>query len=198
MSRKNLLSRVVAMQAANIMAKMRKIKYAVFSNNIVIGKALHPQPVLALGTGSIKVGLNSRIGYYPAPHFFSTYAHLEARTEKALIEIGDNTQINNGFTAIAERSSIVIGNNCLIGTQCEIYDSDFHALSKSARDSGHVSQCSSVVIEDDVFIGSNVRILKGVKIGFGAVIGNSSVVTRDVPPQSVASGAPAVFRRRLN
>jgi maltose O-acetyltransferase len=198
MSRKGLALRALALLATKALVWIRVIKYSVLSNNLVIGKPLRLQPILALGAGLIRFGQNVRIGYYPSPHFFSAYAHLEARAGESLIEIGDGTQINNGFVAIAEKSSIKIGDNCLIGTRCEIYDSDFHALAKSGRESGQAHQCRPVVIEDDVFIGSNVRILKGVKIGHGAVIGNSSVVTRDIPPFCVASGVPAVVRRQLN
>jgi acetyltransferase-like isoleucine patch superfamily enzyme len=48
-----------------------------------------------------------------------------------------------------------------------------------------------VAIADDVFIGSNVRIMKGVSIGAGAVIANSSVVVSDIPANCVAAGNPA-------
>jgi maltose O-acetyltransferase len=198
MSRKGIASRALTLLATKAAAWIRAAKYSVLSNNLVIGNSLGPQPVLALGAGLIKVGLNVKIGYYPSPHFFSTYAHLEARADEALIEIGDGTHINNGFVAIAEKSSITIGSNCLIGTRCEIFDSDFHALTRLSRETGQAYHSRPVVVEDDVFIGSNVRILKGVRIGHGAVIGNSSVVTRDIPPRCVASGAPAVVRRQLN
>lgn len=198
MSRKSFPARIAARLLASAAAGLRVIKYQALSSNSIDGALLRIQPTLALGSGSIKVGTDVGIGYYPSPHFFSTYAHLEARAAGAFISIGSNTQINNGFVAIAEKSSIAIGANCLIGTRVEIYDSDFHSLEKSERELRKPHQCRPVVIEDDVFIGSNVRILKGVTIGRGAVIGNQSVVTRDVPPHCIASGAPAVIRRRLN
>ena len=114
MSRKGIALRALALLATKVAVWTRAVKYSALSNNFVIGNLLGPQPVLALGAGLIKVGRNVRIGYYPSPHFFSTYAHLEARAGEALIEIGDGTHINNGFVAIAEKSSIVIGSNCLI------------------------------------------------------------------------------------
>lgn len=198
MSRKSFTSRSLVRLLTRAVAGLRTIKYLALSSNSIDGDLLRIQPTLALGLGSIKVGTDVRIGYYPSPHFFSTYAHLESRAPGASTCIGDNTQINNGFVAIAEKSSITIGANCLIGTRVEIYDSDFHPLAKSARELKEPNQCRPVAIEDDVFIGSNVRILKGVTIGCGAVIGNQSVVTKDIPPHCVASGAPAVLRRRLN
>ncbi|QNJ24561.1 hexapeptide transferase [Synechococcus sp. SYN20] len=199
MSRKRFFSRAVALFASRALARSRAIKYAALSDNRLIGTPVRVQPILALGSGLIRVGRNVKVGCYPSPHFFSSYAHLEARTNSSLISIGENTSINNGFVAIAEKTSIVIGNSCLVGTRCEIYDSDFHALAKSDRETGQPHRCSPVVIEDHVFIGSNVRILKGVTIGCGVVIGNQSVVTRDIPPpHCVASGAPAVVIKQLN
>lgn len=197
MSRKTLFRRAVASLMTKALAKSRVKKYSILSNNTIEGSPLRLQPVIALGSGLIKVGRNVCIGSYPSPHFFSSYAHIEARKDTSIVKIGDNTHINNGFVAIAEESSIAIGDGCLIGTRCEIYDSDFHPLAKSDRESREPHKCLSIVIEDYVFIGSNVRILKGVTIGHGAVIGNQSVVTKDVPPHCVASGAPAVVRKQL-
>jgi galactoside O-acetyltransferase len=54
-----------------------------------------------------------------------------------------------------------------------------------------------IVIEDKVWIGSNVVVLPGVTIGYGAVIGAGSVVTRDIPPMTVAVGTPCRVVRRV-
>ena len=48
-----------------------------------------------------------------------------------------------------------------------------------------------IVIEDDVWIGFNATILKGVKIGKGAIIGASTIITKDVPPYAIMVGSPA-------
>lgn len=58
-------------------------------------------------------------------------------------------------------------------------------------DSQGFGEEKSVVIEDDVWIGSRVTILPGVTVGTGSVIGASSVVTKDIPPYSIACGNPA-------
>lgn len=52
-----------------------------------------------------------------------------------------------------------------------------------------------VVIEDDVWIGAHATILKGVRIGRGAVVGAGAVVTRSVPEYSVVAGVPAEIKR---
>jgi len=132
-----------------------------------------------------------KIGFSPSPLFFSTYAYMEARNSGARITIGDGTWINNGFSAIAEHTSITIGQRVLIGANVEILDSDFHGIRVVDRNVSRSDWARPVVIEDDVFIGSNARVLKGVTIGRGAVIANSSIVVSDIPADSVAGGNPA-------
>ncbi len=87
--------------------------------------------------------------------------------------------------------SITIGNNVLIGSGSLITDSDSHPLHMLERDDSSKIQKAPVVIEDGVFIGARALILKGVRIGLGSVIGAGAVVTRDVPPMTVAAGNPA-------
>jgi len=73
-----------------------------------------------------------------------------------------------------------------------IIDTDFHALDPAERARGAPSQLPrSVRIEDDVFVGTQALILKGVTIGRGAVVGAGSVVTKDVPPFTIVGGNPA-------
>lgn len=79
----------------------------------------------------------------------------------------------------------------MIGTNVEIYDSDFHGIRVCDRVVSKVEWAKPVVIEDDVFLGSNVRVLKGVTIGRGSVIANGSVVIKDIPSSVVAGGIPA-------
>lgn len=175
-----------------LIRKSRIILYKILSNQKIEGNVRLIQAAQIIGPGKIVVGKNVQIGFFPSPLFFSTYAYLESRSANAIISIGENTQINNGFIAIAEKSSISIGCNCLIGTSVEIYDSDFHALSFLDRAEGKSHLAKEVRIGDNVFIGSNVKILKGVIIGDGAVIANGAIVTRDIPSSSVAAGIPAI------
>lgn len=112
-----------------------------------------------------------------------------------VIRIGDYC----GFTStvFSSRSSITVGNNVKIGANVRIFDHDYHSLSyenrrNAASDSGDVKS-EAVIIEDDVFIGTNAMILKGVRIGARSVIGAGSVVTiREIPPDSIVAGNPAV------
>ena len=180
-----------------IVQRLRAAWYWCLSTNRFIGSPFLHQPLQVAGSGMIEFDRNVHIGVFPSPGFLDTYAYIEARNPSATVKIGENTWINNGFRCIAEHSSISIGANCLIGANVEILDSDFHGLRLDERSISKPEWASPVVVEDRVFIGSNVRIMKGVRIGKGAVIANSSLVTGDVPSMAVAGGMPARIIRTL-
>lgn len=118
-------------------------------------------------------------------------------TDGASIVIGNNVGMSS--TVIWCHNSINIGNNVKIGGNCTLIDTDSHSLDYLKRrdfrtDDG---QSKPIVIEDDVLIGMNTLILKGVTIGARSVIGAGSVVTRNIPPDSVACGNPAKVVKTL-
>jgi acetyltransferase-like isoleucine patch superfamily enzyme len=170
----------------------RIIKYKLLSTAKLSGKPNLNQPLQTMGSGELEILGKVNIGYLTSPLFFSTYSYIEARNISAKIIINEGTWINNNFTAIAEHTSISIGKRVLIGTGVEIYDSDFHGITVNNRNQSNPEWARPVVIEDDVFIGSNCKILKGVKINKGSVIANSSVVVKDIPAGAIAAGNPAV------
>jgi len=147
-------------------------------------------PAMLIGKGSIQFYNNVNLGYWPSPFFFSSYIHIEARNESAKIIIGNNVFINNNTVIVCDKTTIKIGNNVLVGTSVEIYDSDFHSINPTERNSDkHI--CSSVTLEDNVFVGSNSKILKGVSIGENSIVANSSVVTKSFPGNVIIGGNPA-------
>lgn len=184
---KKFIKRLIAFS----IQKPRVLLYLLLSTNKVHGTPSYIQPVQTLGAGKITINDNVTIGYSPSPFFFSTYAYIEARNPAALISIGQGTKINNNFCVIADFTSITIGNDCLLGTNVEIYDSDFHGTSLATRRVSKKEFSSQVTIGNDVFIGSNVRIMKGVNVGDGTVIANGSIVTNDIPSGVIAGGNPA-------
>ncbi|MBR5902244.1 acyltransferase [bacterium] len=110
----------------------------------------------------------------------------------AKLEIGDDTGISGGSFCAAQ--SVKIGSGCLIGANALVTDCDFHALKPEGR--RHNSNpndvgCAPVVIEDNVWLGANVTVLKGVRIGRDSVVAAGSVVTRDLPAGVLAAGVPA-------
>lgn len=149
------------------------------------------QPVLILGNGVVEFETNVKLGCFPSPFLLSGYIHLEARGKATSIKFGEDSHINNNFVAIAEHTAITIGKRCFIGTNVEIYDSDFHGIKVSDRSTSNPEKAKPVVIGDDVFIGSNVKIMKGVVIGVGSVIANGSIVVGEIPSGVIAGGNPA-------
>jgi acetyltransferase-like isoleucine patch superfamily enzyme len=175
----------------------RILVYKFLSKASFCGDPILNQPLQTVGLGSIEFLGRVNIGVFPSPYFFSTYAYIEARNSSVKISIGDGTWVNNNFCAIAEHTFIKIGRRVLIGTNVEIYDSDFHGIRIIDRNKSSPECARPVVIEDDVFLGSNVRILKGVTIGYGSVIANSSVVISDIPAGVIAGGIPARVLRKI-
>jgi acetyltransferase-like isoleucine patch superfamily enzyme len=109
----------------------------------------------------------------------------------ATASIGKGTYLNRGVTLVCDRE-VRIGRNCSISWDVVIMDTDQHVRS------GAGGPPSPVVIEDDVWIGCRAIILKGVRIGRGAVIGAGAIVTRDVPAGALAVGQPARVLRLLD
>lgn len=108
----------------------------------------------------------------------------------AHISIGDGSYLNRN-TEIVAAGSVTIGKDCKIGRDVIVMDSDQHELPGRALVIDHV------VIEDRVWIGARAMVLKGVTIGHDSIIGAGAVVTRDVPPLSVAVGQPARVIRSI-
>lgn len=112
------------------------------------------------------------------------------------IEIGDRSGI--GINAFI-RADVSIGSNVMMGPRVTIYGRD-HNVDRTdipMMDQG-MGSFEPIVIEDDVWIGANATILKGVRISRGSIVGSGAVVTKDVPPYSIVGGNPAkVIRSRL-
>lgn len=171
--------------------------FKALSNNKIAGNPKIKSPLQTVGKGEISIDDSVVFGVFPSPYFFSTYCYIEARSVTSRVTIKKGTFINNGFSAISEASDIYIGERCLIGTSVEIMDSDFHALHPTDRKLGYRPESGSIIIGNDVFIGSNVKILKGVTIGDACVIGSGSLVVQSIPEGTVAAGVPAKALRKL-
>ncbi|WP_277881716.1 MULTISPECIES: acyltransferase [Cyanophyceae] len=106
------------------------------------------------------------------------------------IEIGERTYIGPYFCA-AGPGDIKIGKNCMIASHSSMYANN-HIFSDRDVPIAHQGViCKGILIEDDCWLGTGVRVLDGVTIGRGSVIGAGAVVTKDIPPFSVAVGVPA-------
>lgn len=123
------------------------------------------------------IGLNHRC-------ILSTY------TKRAKLIIGDKCSFSG--VSIWCHESITIGNNVRVGANCTIMDSDQHT------DDPRAGKNKPVIIEDNVWLGGNVMVLKGVTIGKNTLIGAGSIVTKSIPSNVIAAGNPCRVIRELD
>jgi acetyltransferase-like isoleucine patch superfamily enzyme len=122
--------------------------------------------------------------------------------EQGRVRIGDYCYFTNAVLLC--ELELRIGSYVVIGWNATLADTDFHPIAPAERIADAIA-CSPlgagrprpeiarrpVIIEDDVWIGPNATILKGVRLGAGSWIEAGSLVTRDVPPRSRVLGNPA-------
>lgn len=125
------------------------------------------------------------------------------------IDIGEWCYIGEG-TRIWSAAKVKIGDRVLISHNVNIHDTNGHPISAESRHNhfkeiakiGHPEnikdiRSESILINNDVWIGFNSSIMKGVTVGEGAVVAAGSVVTKDVPPWTIVAGNPAKIIREL-
>lgn len=121
------------------------------------------------------------------PNFWCDYGYL--------IEIGENFYANHGLT-ILDGAGVVFGDNVFIGPNCGFHTA-CHPIDYISRNKGF-EYAKKIIVGDNVWIGANVQVLAGVSIGDNAVIGAGSVVTKDIPSNTVAVGNPCRVIRKIN
>jgi acetyltransferase-like isoleucine patch superfamily enzyme len=136
----------------------------------------------------------------------------KSRMDGVLFNIGERGSVTIGDQCCFEEVFLIcedeirIGSRVFIGWRSTIVDSDFHPVAPAERLADVVAcsplaagrtrpplPCRPVVIDDDVWIGPNATILKGVHVGAGAFIEPGAVVVRDVPPRARMMGNPAIL-----
>jgi acetyltransferase-like isoleucine patch superfamily enzyme len=114
---------------------------------------------------------------------------ISTQTREAAISIGNNCGFSG--TVIGAFKSIKIGNNVKCGANTLITDGDWHF------DDPRTYPPKEIIIEDNVWLGLNTIVLKGVTIGENTLIGANSVVTKSIPANVIAAGNPCVTIRNL-
>lgn len=111
------------------------------------------------------------------------------------VTIGNDVYIGPHALFLCTESQIFIGNKVLFGPHVTIIGGD-HRITDVGRFiydvlDKHPDDDQDVHIEDDVWIGTNTTLLKGVTVGRGAVVAAGALVTKDVPPYAIVGGVPA-------
>ncbi len=113
------------------------------------------------------------------------------------LTIGDHTSINSGVI-FGLTCELTLGKNVLVADNVSFRtaDHEFSDVDRPMVEQGE--RRGSIVVEDGVWLGANVTVLRGVRIGRDAIVGANAVVTRDVPACAIVGGVPArLIRSRL-
>jgi acetyltransferase-like isoleucine patch superfamily enzyme len=123
-----------------------------------------------------------------------------------LIKIGKNFVANNDIH-IGCTNKVIIGDNVLLGSNIYITDHDHGIYDINTLNNSNpierpidrvLTNNGHVIINDNVFIGEYVVILKNVEIGIGSIIGSNSVVNKNIPPYSIAVGNPVKIVKKFD
>jgi acetyltransferase-like isoleucine patch superfamily enzyme len=146
-----------------------------------------------LGPLRVRIGRDCRINGK------TTFAGRPSTRPQPMLEIGDNVGIS-WQTSISVGTRVVLGDNVRIAQRCFLAGYPGHPQDADDRAAGlpcTESQIGDIVLEPDVWLGTGVMVMPGVRIGRGTIVAAGSVVTRDLPPFVVAGGMPAKVIREL-
>lgn len=158
--------------------------------------AVYGLPYLWRMNGAMSVGERVTINSMPSIYGHGQFPRCMFSTSpRGVIEIGDDTFIAGSVLFAFDR--IKIGKRVLIAGGCRIIDHNGHPVDMIPRFNNFNEEPGFITIEDDVWLGCDVMVCKGVTIGAGSVIGAKSIVTHDIPPMVFAAGNPAQVIRPL-
>ena len=110
------------------------------------------------------------------------------------IKVGENFYANHGLV-ILDGGGVTFGDNVFIAPSCGFHTAG-HPIDFERRNQG-LEYAYPIVVGDNVWIGAGVQVMPGVTIGSNVVIGGGSIVTKDIPSDSVAVGNPCRVIRKI-
>lgn len=179
-----------------------KLKLLLTINEVDYGKHLrccNSTPFLQINkeSGLVSFGDNVIFNSYTAQSWNSKCKLIVLA--HASLTIGNNSGING--VMIYSSKKVQIGNNVKIGGGTRISDSNHHSidyqLRRNPKDDAKNVKSASVIIGDDVFIGANCYIGKGISIGDRSIIAAGSVVVKSIPSDEIWGGNPAKFIKKI-
>lgn len=179
-----------------------RFKFLLTINGINYGNVVrcyNATPALQINrnSGVVSFGKNVMFNSY-TDHSWNSKCKLIVLA-KATLTIGDNSGMNGAMIYCSQK--VVIGNHVKIGGGTRISDSNHHSLDykirRTSEDSKH-AKSAPIIIGNDVFIGANCYIGKGVTIGDRSIVAAGSVVVKSIPADEIWGGNPAKFVKKIN
>ena len=161
----------------------------------VMGRAVIPETTILEPLSVIFVGAQ---GVLELGEMNTLYPHVSIRIDQGWMRTGIEVSFGPGVAIYEPRAGLEIGNHCMIAGGTMICGVEHGSADLDMPMRHQPAGASKIVIEDNVWIGMRVVIAPGVTIGRGAIIGAGSVVTRDIPPGSIAWGSPCVVMKSRN
>lgn len=191
---------------SHILSEVKKISDYLYLKSVGVNTKygyvkLNGRPFIQRYTGSsitigknvtINSSLNSNVAGINHPTILATVS------AEATITIENDSGLS-GSTIVCV-NKVHIGKNVGLGVNTNVYDTDFHVINKDERiKQKDISEAASkpVIINNNVWIGGNCTILKGVSIGDGSVVGSNSLVTKSIPKNCLYGGVPAKLIREI-
>ena len=150
---------------------------------------------LPLVTGALRI----RLGADCRVSGITTFSGRTSGDRTPSLEVGSNVDIGWQNT-IAVGRRVVIGDHCRLAGQVFLAGYPGHPIDPAARARGEAEtedQVGDIILEEDVWLATGVKVMGGVRIGRGTIVAAGSVVTRDLPPMVLAGGVPARVLRPL-
>ena len=172
----------IARARGRLMPPLWRLRALFGGPTVVVGRRLSIERRLVIsGPGTVVLGNDVSVGLETV---------LYTINREARIEIGDRVFLNG--TRVNCAQSVRIGRDSMIG-RAWILDTDYHSTSRRRRTDPTLEKgVGPVDIAENVWIATQAGILKGVSIGQNAVVSFGAVVVRDVPPDRIVGGNPAV------
>lgn len=154
-----------------------------------------------IGFKGIKIGHNFYAGQ---GLWLEAVSDKNEKLKTTKLTIGNDVSFSD-FNHIGAFNFIKIGNHVLFGSKCYVTDHN-HGIYQGNQQSNidvapenrKLTKDGTVIIEDNVWLGDNVVVLPNVTIGYGSIIGAGAIVTKSIPAECMAVGAPAHVIKRWN
>jgi acetyltransferase-like isoleucine patch superfamily enzyme len=157
------------------------------------GVELGSDPMIAAGVVGRRGAARNQSGKVKAGKKLRCEQGVILNASGGSIEIGNEVYLGP-YTVIYGHGGVKIGDQCLFAMHCTILSSNHTVPPYGVAVRSQPDELRPTTIGNDVWLGAGVTILGGVSVGDGCIVGAGAVVTKDLPPGSIAFGTPAVVK----